>query len=290
LTFAAPIAAAEEPALGAKSLAMGWTGVAGLRDNVALRLNPGVLPLTERYDFEGSFRFGPEGGLHWSGSAVDARTSDVIIAGVGYYGNLFEPPPTIDELPAWVADGEEITNQKWIHDIVLSLSTPLFDRKVGFGLTFAPAYHDEDLNGTGWTFDMHAGVGVKPTEWLTVGIASRNLLPWGVRYGDTEIGGGFLVEAEKIDLQSDVRFRPTIDKVPLIGAGFQYSVDETKLRTGWRLDEEQTSWVSAGIGFGEEGGSIGYGLSVPIGESPLQRSMHEVSVRFGAQQPIPDVY
>ncbi len=293
VTFAAQIAAAEEPALGAKSLAMGRTGAAGLHDNVALRLNPGVLPLTERYDFEGSFRFGPDGGLHWMGSAVDARTSDVVAAGVGYYGNFFEPDPTNEELPGWVADGQEISNEKWVHDIVASVATPLFERRVGVGLSFAPAYHDEELNGTGWTFDMHAGIGVHPVEWLTLGVATRNVLPWGPRYGDTEIGGGFLVDAARIDLQSDLRWRPTIDRAPQIGAGAQYSVEQTKLRAGWRLDDAQRSWVSAGIGFGEEGGSIAYGLAVPIGDKfgrALEQSMHEVSVRFGAQQPIPEVY
>jgi len=293
LPFVAHIAAADEPALGAKSLAMGRTGAAGLHDNVALRLNPGVLPLTDRYDFEGSFRFGPDGGLHWMGSAVDSRTSDVVSAGIGYYGNFFEPPPTSDEMPGWVADGQEISNQKWVHDLVASLATPLLDRRIGIGITFAPAYHDEELNGTGWTFDMHGGIGAHPVEWLTVGVATRNVLPWGPRYGDTEIGGGFLIDADHLDLQTDLRFRPKIDDLPEIGAGAEYTVAQTKIRGGWRLDETQTSWVSGGIGFGEEGGSIAYGLAVPIGDSfgrAFERSMHEVSVRFGAQQPIPEVY
>lgn len=294
LTFAAEIAVAQEPALGAKNLAMGRTGAAGLYDNVALRLNPGLLPLTERYDFEGSFLFGPEGGLHWMGSAVDARTSDVVAAGLGYYGHRYNLPPTDEELPGWVPVDGEITNVKWVHDFVGSVSVPMFDRRVGVGLTFAPRYHEEDLNGNGWTFDMHGGVGVRPIEWLTVGIATRNVLPWGPNYGDAEIGGGVLVDADRLDVQSDIRWRPEIDTVPLLGAGAEFLASNVVLvRAGWRLDETQLSWLSAGIGYGEQGAGIAYGLAVPLGDHfghSLEHSMHEVSVRFGAQAPIPDVY
>jgi hypothetical protein len=294
LTFAADLAVAQEPALGAKSLAMGRTGTAAYRDNVAVRLNPGLMPLTNRYDFEGSFMFGPDGGLHWMGSAVDARTSDLLAAGIGYYGQRYHPPPTEEELPGWVPTDGEITNVKWEHDFVVSAAMPLFDRRLGFGMTFAPAYHDEELTGTGWTFDMHAGIGVHPVDWLTVGAATRNVLPWGPQYGDTEISGGILIDADPVAVETDIRYRPVIDTFPQLAAGTAVWAGEVQIRGGWRLDDAQTSWVSTGIAFGEtEGASIAYGMALPLGDHighSLEHSMHEVTLRMGAQAPIPDVY
>jgi hypothetical protein len=230
---------------------------------------------------------------HWFGGAVDARTSDFVAAGVGYYGNSYNPPPTNAELPGWVAEGEELSNQKWIHDFVASVSVPMLDRRVGFGVTFAPQFHDEDLNGTGWTFDMHSGLGIHPVPWLTVGLATRNLLPWGSQYGDTELTGGVLLDSENLDVEADVEFRPKIDRLPSIGSGAELAVNMARFRGGWRMDVNQMHWASAGIGYDQEGAAIMYGFALPIGDrfgNSLEGSLHEVSVRFGAQAPIPDVY
>ncbi len=274
-------------------LGMGRVGVASADENAALTLNPGLLALESRYDFQGLFRYGPDGATMWGGSAVDGRTSPKISGGLSYCGDVAEPPLRTSELPGWKEPGVVVPNQKRHHDFSLGLGVPFAERQLSVGLGANLGYFQHDRQGSGWLFDVYAGVGARPARRVTLGLALRNPLPLGVEDRPTEVAAGVRLDPRRWPaLEVDAVWLPSSDDaVPLtLAAGTQAALDAVRLRAGWRRD----GWtgvhaVTAGIGVAGPGAALEYAALVPLADdTDLAATVHQVSLRFAAPEPIPE--
>lgn len=269
---------------GANLLAQGGVGAAAAADNAAITLNPGLLALHRRYDFMGAFAYGPGGGLHWSASAMDGRTSNRLAAGLAYSGDVWEPELAVEDLPGWQVPGEEIRNVRRLHDFAGGLGFHLADRRVALGLTGALNRYDHDQWGDGWEFDLHGGVGLRPIEPLVIGVAVRNFLPLGDQNRPTQVLGGVaLADRRGTAVEVDVGWQERDRNVPIsVGAGLQIPIETARLRGGYRFDAQDAHWLTVGGGWEESGTGLEYGLAVPLSAPSLAGTVHQISVRFGA--------
>lgn len=284
LLASAPALAAPD-LVGADRVAMGGTSLAAHDSNAAITTNPGLLALTDRYDFSAQFGFGP--GLHWGATAMDGRTAENVAVGFTYAGDRYEPALTTDELPGWNVPGEDIANMKRQHDFALAVSGSAAEDRVAFGIGGHVSLYDHDRNGKGTTGNVDAGVGLRPTEFLTVGLSGNNLVPLDV-LGDRplRVGGGVMLHGAPAALSVDGGWVATDTGAPVfVDAGTELRPGAARLRVGGRYDgPTATPAVTAGLGFAGEGGAIEYGIQIPIGG---QGSIaHVVGMRFGAPAPI----
>jgi hypothetical protein len=289
-TFLASPSLAGDPVFAANSTAMGEIGVADFNDNVAITLNPGMLAFTNRYDFAGSFGFGQDG-IHWSTSALDARTSDYVAAGISYAGDRTNPPLTEDDLPGWVPEGEAVDNTRRTHDFTGSFCVPLAKRRIGIGIGITFGFFDFDRHGTGWTADAHGGIGVRATDWLTFGASVRNFVP-GPSPEDRPLefrAGGRAEVPAQFAFEADLAMRPEDDALPLtLGTGVELMVGAARFRAGYKLDEDLVSWIGGGLGWDGDGAALDLGVLVPTQQVELQDVTYQVSLRFGASEPMPE--
>ena len=286
----AAVAGAADVVQGANLLGMGRVGAAASRDNAAITLNPGLLGLHERYDFHAHFRYGPDAGLQWAASAMDGRTSGAVALGLAYSGDRFSPPLTDRDIPAWWPSGEEIPNRKRNDDVTAGLAVPMLQRRVSLGFGGTLGWYNHDRQGSGQLWDLHAGIGVKPIEALTLGLSLRNWAPTVNEDRPTQLLAGIaLSDPDSIALEVDIG--QTFGWVPhplTFAAGIDKRVAGADLRFGgaW-VGPEDTGFVTAGLGYTDSGGGIEYGLSVPVtGDVTLAATVHQISVRFGAPAPI----
>jgi hypothetical protein len=283
-----PVSAAAAPdVVGADSVAMGSTSLAAHDSNAAITTNPGLLALEDRYDFSAQAGIGP--GLHWAATGMDGRTAENFALGFSYSGDRYEPDLTIDELPGWAEPNAEIPNMKRSHDLALAGAGSIADDRVSFGLGGHVSLYNHDRNGQGTTGNVDAGIGLKPTDFLTVGLAGHNLVPLDV-LGDrpTRFGGGVRLHGTPGALEVDAGWEDTDTGSPLfLDAGAEARPGAARLRAGGRWHGPTgVPSVTGGFGFEGEGGALEYGIEVPLGPDggPIA---HVVGVRFGAPAPIP---
>lgn len=274
-------------------LAMGGVGAASSRENASLTLNPGLLGLDQRYDFQGQLRYGPFGALAGGLSAVDGRGSDVVAGGLAYAGDTAEPPLTEDELPGWVVPGGDIPNHRTSHDLSIGAGVPFAQRRVSVGLGTTIGWYRHDRSGSGWRFDLDAGLGARPVEALTIGVSARNFLPMRDEDRPAELLGGVRLDPTKsFAVEADVTFLPqSTAALPVnVAAGVSGEVQVVALRAGWRRDGEGgVHSVAAGLALLGPGSALEYGVSVPVtGAIALDRTLHQLTLRFAAPDPIPE--
>ena len=292
LSFAAA-AFASDVVQGAHTAGMGGVGVASANDNAGITLNPGLIGLVERYDVHAHVRFGPTGDLQWAATALDARTSDVFGAGFAYSGDRFDPPLRNSDLPGWSLPDEELSNHRRQDDYTLAFGLPVLDRRASIGLGVLFSRFTHDLHGKGSTADLHAGIGVRPADWVTVGIGLRNFVQVdspqdrpisAVAGGRLEAGGRFAVEAN-LWWTAD----PLAASKESFAIGAEVSPAETlRVRLGASRDGAfAQNRLTFGLGLvGKSGGGIDYALLVPLPGEPLQfRSLvHQIAFRFRAPE------
>ena len=167
-----PAFGAEDP-LGADALAMGSSAIALSRSNAVTAVNPGLLGLEQRYDFEGSFVYGPGKGTHWMGAAVDGRTSSAVGLGFIYSGDVYETAPRTPELPGWTESGEDIENVKRFHDFTLGMAIPMFQRRLALGFNGNLSLANHDLAGKSTDGNGDVGLAARPVDGVTLGDLQR---------------------------------------------------------------------------------------------------------------------
>ncbi|MEQ1506907.1 MAG: hypothetical protein ABMB14_32065 [Myxococcota bacterium] len=239
VVFLASAASAADVGTGANLLGMGGVGAAASHDNAAITLNPGLLALEDRYDFQGQFAYGPDAGLHWGFSAADARGGDHKLAGgFSYTGDVYAPPLTVDDLPGWVIEGEEIPNRRRQHEFALGLAIPFAGRRVAVGLSGNLGLFDFDRGGNGAAFDLDAEVGWRPVQPLTLGLSARNVVPWFPQDRATSVVVGARAEAANnvaAELNAEWSFDadPSAPATPLvIAGGLEKVVGAGRIRVG----------------------------------------------------------
>lgn len=285
---------------GANLSAMGGVGAAASRDNAAITVNPGLLALHPRYDFMGMFRYGPDPGpgspadLGWGFTAMDARTSDVVALGLSYSGDRYEPVLAERDLPGWTIPGAEIPNDKRFHDFAGALSLAAFQRRLGLGLGVNVTYFDHERQGNGVLFDLHAGIGARPVDWLVIGAAARNVVPGRGENRPFGVVGGVRVESERllaVEVNAEWRDVYTVGLPVTLATGFEARPGTARIRVGWRRDaSDGVHFATAGIGADKDGAGVEYGIAIPLDHPRFASTVHTVSIRFGAPAPIEPEY
>ncbi len=285
LLLAPATAAAADDVAAANVSAMGGAAAGRNADNSAVTVNPGALPLARRYDFDGHFSYGPSTDMTWSGSVVDTQTNDHVSFGVTYLGRILQlraedlvagfagrfcEPFLDDELPGWFETGVDPVNTKQIHGFTIGIATPLWDRRIGLGLSGRMDVFDSAARGTGVTGNMDVGLGFAPIPALSFGIAGRNVLPVADQ-SDTPtavVGGAHVAFPPWFAATADFQWQTEQVAVApyTIGAGLEGGVASVRARTGYRYDGTfGTHNYTWGLGLENDAGAIDYSMSIPVG-------------------------
>ncbi len=270
LAFFPPAARGAEAVVAANLAAMGGAAVAASEDNAAVTANPGVMPLYARYDLHGHYQYGPDRVSRWGASAVDSRTSKWLTGGVFYAGDVGNPPIAPRDLPGWTIPGQVPSNRRRNHDITAAFAVDALDRRVGVGLSATLALYDHDLGGSGSTGNFDAGIGARPTPWLDLGVAGRNLAPIDdLGLLPTTVAAGARVHGRRGAVLADVSWRD--ERGPggpwVVAAGGELPVGEAPvLRAGYRYEGLRGAHkLTAGVGIDGEGGQVALGAQIPVG-------------------------
>jgi hypothetical protein len=275
------LALADDVGPSAALTATGGVGAAATHENAAITLNPGMLGLARRYDFQAQGGFGVEAGGSWGASLVDARTSEHFAGGLSYTGSVAQPEIRTPELPGWITPGTEIPNRKRYHDFALGGASPFADDRASLGLAANLGYFSHDRQGTGWLFDLDAGLGLTPFRHVVLGLAGRNFLPLAGEDRPAEVVGGLRIEPERRfanpgdgtsgAVEADVTWHTASDlPLPLaFAAGAELQFNALRLRAGWRREAMPTPLVAAGThsvstGFGLHGGTGSFEMAAVL--------------------------
>jgi hypothetical protein len=277
---------AAEDSVDAGLLAMGSAGAADATSNSAIAINPGLIGLHTRYDFEGFFHYGPGGGLHWGGSAMDSQTAKGVAFGLVYSGDSAQPAPATPDLPGWKIVDTVLDNKKRYHDITTAIAVPFARQRISIGLNGTVALYDHDLGGRGSSGNMDAGLGVKPVRWLTLGVVGRNLLP--IPY-ERPLGlkSGVRIEEMKVGaLEVDFDWNKYERRTELSSSmGGELVTGTTVFRLGGRYHSDDPSTVSWGLGIRDRGVELCYGMSVPLDSNQALTGMvNGISLKMNAEE------
>ena len=309
LLLLASLGMAADRVQGANLLGMGAVGVAAPADNAGITLNPGLLALRERFDFHAHARLGPELGRHWAASAVDAKTTGSIAAGIAISGDRYEPPLSGSDAPAWSVAGQEIRNRKRLLDFAGALAVPLFERRVSLGVGGVLNTFEHDQQGQGRLFDMHAGIGISPVSAVTVGVSARNFLAHQYMDRPLELAAGIRVEDPE-NVAVEVNIGRGWDQNEWVAAaglaslphdapsewnaavGVDKRLGALRVRAGgaW-LGASRTPYATFGLGSHEsDGGGFEYAVVVPVTSGvTFGSTVHQLSVRFSIPTDIGDL-
>ena len=266
--FHAPSQAAEG-VVAANLGAMGGAAAAASEDNAAITVNPGLLALHERYDLHGHFQYGPSAVSQWGASVVDSRTSKWLTLGFYYAGDRGNPPIRTEDLPGWTLPGETPTNLRRHHNLTMGAATHAFQRRLSFGLSGTWAIFNHDLQGSGSTGNMDAGIGARPTDWLDLGVAGRNLVPVDdIGVLPMTFVGGARVHGRPGALLADVEWREEVTRnSPItVAAGGEVLIREAAcVRAGWRLDGPLNEHrLTTGVAATGPAGSLDLAFELPV--------------------------
>lgn len=223
--------------------------------------NPANIALTRVYHLQGLAQIWPEARRQsYGASAVDSVTGRLAGAIGAHYGSL--DPDGVD--------------RKWT-DVRVAVAFPISERfyagitgkylklrdlghpRIGYGLpnSYASAGLGDAATVDGFTFD--AGITVKPTSSLFIGVVGSNLTSAGNGFQPLTLGGG--VGYGNNDITAEVDFVAdftTFTKADGSSrtamralAGFEYlAADHFPLRIGYRYDAEpSTHAISGGVGY-----------------------------------------
>lgn len=269
LAMSQTAAATDVPA--ANVAATGTLGIAEHADNSAVSANPGALGLTERYDIQGMFRYGPSKDMRWNVSAADASTNSFLSFGFAYNGGVTQPDFLPEELPGWEVTGTEPVNTKSTHDLTFALATPFLDRRMSMGLNGTLSIFDNAILGKGTTGNMDFGIAGQPIEALTIGLVARNVLPVAEQYDRPAslglgVRGGLEGTISGV-AEIDYRFEHVQQSALDVRFGAEAGWRALRLRagTGWSGDTDSWSF-SWGIGGRNDTGSLDYAMWIPLSD------------------------
>lgn len=259
-------------AMGGALRALG-NGVTGLY------ANPANIALTRVFHLQGLAQVWPQARRQSYGAAAVDSVTNRLAAAIGGNYSVLDP------------DG---VDRKWT-DARLALAFPLSDRfyagvtgrylklrengfaRPGFGLpnSFASAGLPEAAIVDGFSFD--AGITVKPTDSLFVGLVGSNLTSAGNGFRPMTVGGGVGFGTNDITIEADVvaDFTTFTDangssRTNMRAmAGFEYlAADHFPFRVGYRFDDKQsTHALSAGLGYIDPQFSVDFALRQTVAGS-----------------------
>jgi hypothetical protein len=277
---------AEDP-LGPIALAEAGTALARGQNNVGIVSNPGLLGLESRYSLSGFGQLGPQDRRGWGVSALDSTTSDFYALGLSYSGSTEEPSLSDEDLPGWTPSGKTPDNVKRHHDITMAIGVPILQRFLSVGAHVDWALYDHDQQGTGSVADVGLGLAGRPTAWLTLGVALRNL--WsGDPLGDHPLGAGGGAQAAwkhgGLNLEStwDV-----YQDSPGVALGGHLGTPKWRVHAGWRQSDLSQSHqaASTGLSYHAPTLTLAYGLSAPLGDDDMSGWTHMLGLQIPMSVP-----
>lgn len=264
-----PTAARATDIYSAEQAGMGGAAIADPRDINTILVSPASMAFIERYDVGAYFVGGPDGDLRWHVSAVDGRTNDRVVFGLGYTGGLINPAFHPNELPGWIAAGEALRNAQQRHDISLALGIPFLDRRLTIGANGTVRIFDGKFIGSGATGNMDLAIATRPVEWVSVGITASDILPVPDQASDpTQIAIGVRGGWEKhivgaVDFGA--RLEEVVESPFWVRFGIEGGIKWARLRAGYDWDGERgTHRVAAGLGLTTPVGTLDYAIQIPI--------------------------
>ncbi|MCC6525121.1 MAG: hypothetical protein IT373_20880 [Polyangiaceae bacterium] len=242
----------------ARVIAMGSALSAFGNGTAAPFVNPANLTLTRVYHFEAIAQFTPEGRRQvYGGSVVDSTRR--FAGGVGVMGGFIDP------------DG---VNRSYL-DVRLALAFQVADElSVGLGGRFLNMEQQGlgplgDSLASGGRKDaedppvgrkpilsvptLDAGVSLRPTEGLNIGLVGKNLTYSNNAFLPTIVGGGIGYGDEDLTLEADALadLNSYLKPTARVGAGGEYLIaDAVPVRIGYRFDQGAASHaLTAGVGY-----------------------------------------
>lgn len=272
------LAALADETPSARVAGLGGASIADPTDTTSIRTNPAALALLERYDLQGAFLYGPTKDMRWSAGVIDSQTSEWLGFGVSYAGGRTTSTPFAPEdLPPFVVAGEDPVNAVSRHDITLGASVPLLDRRLAFGLGGTLSILERPWQGKEVTGNATLGVAARPADWITLGLAARDVLPikgqydrpasmaFGVRGGDEERVFG------AVEIEGRLEHNDTATTSPITArVGVEGVVRFVHGRAGYAFEGPlDRHSLSLGLGVGNSAGSLDYTMVVPLNASGL---------------------
>ena len=204
------------------------------------QLNPSGISILRAYSVEGSYQYGSTAGSQDARiSAVDS-TSAFNIGGAVYYSYHRDSP----------GDGATQTG----HLVGGSLSFPILD-KIFLGGNLKYIHFDDAKGAThsGFTFD--AGLTIRPTPLLSIGVVGYNLLDHAIQWSPKAVGGGIAILPMPIlilvfdSVMEKVYSDPTRDSAMHYMGGVELSFSSVvAIRLGGGHDGlSKNGYVSAGV-------------------------------------------
>jgi hypothetical protein len=270
--LAALPAQAADPTL-ANDMASGSVSRADPNSLSAIATSPGVLAMERKYTFGGSARFGPYKERSFHGGARDSITGPLAL-GVLWAGQWSTPPAQSDELPGWRLPDEERDNPVSRMTVGGSLAGAWLNRQLGVGLGVFYHRRESRYTAASGVPDLSFGVSGKLGDTVFVAASVRDMIPHQ-DFSDApiEVGGGFRWQPNEwggaeVDLFSDLE---TLES-PELGVSLGvvgWIAKQVPLRAGFIHDPvADLDAVSAGIGVGNERGSMDYAFRLPFSELP----------------------
>jgi len=212
--------------------------------------NPAAMSLYRRYQTEVTGAWDTANGYGMATvGIVDSQTSNVA-AGITYHFVTF-------------GDGE----RRWAHLTGFALAMPLAEF-----LHIGLSAQSEIITGASETnsITMTGGIVVRPIQFLTLGFSAHNFIP--VYNKDVTlyfVGSAGMMLASQLTAAFDVRIDPSAPN----GVGLTYcgglewlAAQAFPLRGGFEYDDvRKTKYVSAGIGYFQEGSGVDFSYRHEIG-------------------------
>lgn len=275
--------------LSASGLATGLSR-STLREPWSLATAPALLGLSVRYDLGGGGTLTP--GLGWNAqlAAVDSRTGPVAMGFGAEYG-ISQPPPVGEELPGWLPEDADATNEVTEWSVTGGLAVGLLERRVAVGGMLWRTWRDATYTREDVTWDGGLSVAGRPAPPVVLSLNARRLswLFLGDEVEPLELSFGAGVEPNEVLTLGGELSTELEDPAPSWRLGLEGRAAQLKLplRAGVQRDAELDTWfVSGGLGLWTGRAGLDYGLRVDVGpdggatDITGTRTWHTLSARF----------
>lgn len=253
-----------------EQIGMGGVGVArtdssGFRNGAAMVLEPGFFSYSE-------VRWGQ--GFSLGQAMREVRPDTAVGASFGYTWGKSNLPPTLDEMPGWIAPGEALTNARESREFRGAGGVRLLGGRLGLGIGGRYVRDDSELGGE----QSHTQVDVSAAGILAQGVSlavgARNLIADEQDPLCLELGLWWnAVEAFNFGLDAILKEGVIEGRVGAeVGLG-----PAVRLRGGSYFSEQRQGF-GAGIALLGEGTRLDYALSKSLGESASGAITHSIAV------------
>jgi hypothetical protein len=234
--------------LGPREISTGEASRAEARGSLAVSLNPAGLPLTRELVFEGGY--GYRHADNASTVAVSACDSTVPMPGCFYY-RYFRATPDINNMDFG----------RRSHEAGVALARSLTPR-VSLGITNRYFDYNSDLTGeddsSGWGSD--AGILVRATDFVNVGVVGYNLLSADSAQYPRAIGGGISARPTgQLMLAFDSLWNleaPDGQSTGRYGGGAEYFFQSADMQNGYPIRlgglydaGQESGYITGGVGY-----------------------------------------